>query len=744
MAGEAIDPTADQVAAEIERLLSEALADSGIERALAEGVMRDEELAGHVRSQLQKRPAFLRVVASIAERDQERRRSLRRRRWTDRPVQVLTAHNIVLRLLTGLTGVWLAVVTGTRASGEITGIAIGTGVLIVAALLFSRQVRRLRRSEAEAERTLAQIDESLARQRRDLIERVILPIARERLNYLRRMPFSDRLAPADASGLGDPYDPEYEVPVAATAELRQALAALTAGSLGIAGPRGVGKTTLIRAACEGRLDEGSAGSERDDAPPGVLVSAPVRFGTDDFVRHLFAELCLAELGPADEQEEWRTAQLAGARLFQLTLATIGMAVAIVVTIVFYATGVHLDHGTATRAEIVLIALSLFFGFSWGGELVRKYRPRPEGDPIESEARKALERLRYLETLSAESSGKVSAGPAALGLSVGTRRGASLAAQAWTFPEVVESYRRFVGRLAARGPVIVGVDELDKMPSAEEARSFLDELKSLFDQPHVFYLVSISEEALGDFERRGQPIRDVFDSVFSDVLHVDYLCDPESEALLRRRVVGLPAPWPTLFHCMSGGLPRESIRVARRAVQIAERRRPDLATVTAALVAERVAAHEHAASVVARDWVGPDGTQTLLSWLSELPPLSPGGRGAGSVDPLTTREALEERMRIEGVLGAVRERVGAGAGEPQRLVIELAAGWHHALSCLEFFSALKSEEFDAARESERGRPSAIELLARGHQQLSSAPVLSWRTVESFRRCVGLSPHPYPSG
>jgi cell shape-determining protein MreC len=31
---------------------------------------------------------------------------------------------------------------------------------------------------------------------------------------------------------------------------------------------------------------------------------------------------------------------------------------------------------------------------------------------------------------------------------------------------------------------------------------------------------VSEEALSDFERRGQPLREVFDSVFSDILHVD--------------------------------------------------------------------------------------------------------------------------------------------------------------------------------------------------------------------------------
>ena len=747
MAEEAGVPTNDQVSAEARRLLAEALADEGIEQALRESFAKQDDLSSHVWTKLTAQRSFWPSVASIVAADLSRKRDERRRRYTDLLVRVLTSERISLpRVLMVLTGFWLAVVTSERGRGEITGTAIATGVFIAAFLFFSYQMRRVRRSEEGDEQALAQMRDTLATRRRKLIDGVILPLARERVNWLRDLPFSNRLTPVDAGGLGDLYDPEYEVQVTATERLREALEGLSAGSIGIAGPKGVGKTTLIRAACEGRLNASEArdGGEARKAP-GVLVSAPIRYGAEDFVRHLFARLCLVELGASPEAERARQIRVTGSRAFWLALTAVLGWVAMTISIVLSLTGGRSGFLGAAAAAVLVGVVAGFLGVVWVREQLRDHRGAE--DPITEEARRSLERLRYLETVSAEWTGEVSAKAGSLGTKRGSKRAMSLAAQGWTFPEMIESYRHFVSRLTRRGPVVVGIDELDKMASAEEARSFLNELKSLFDQPHVYYLVSVSEEALSDFERRGQPIRDVFDSIFSDVLHVDYLSEGESDALLRRRAIAIAPPWPALFHCLAGGLPRESLRVARRAVQIAAKQRPDLTTVTLALVAERAAAHERAVTVMARGQVAPDGTQPVLSWLSELPPIwADGGIGRTHVALDSARDAL--RMRLEtapALISAGRERGDAVAqqgDELERLIVELAAGWHHALSCLEFFAGLTAGKFHAARQVGPGHPSSIELLARGHQQLSASPDLSWQTVEAFRARLTLTLYPYP--
>jgi hypothetical protein len=82
------------------------------------------------------------------------------------------------------------------------------------------------------------------------------------------------------------------------------------GSFGIAGPRGVGKTTLIRFFAGGlgladrelaRVDDVT---KRRRPRLGVVVSAPVQYQARDFVLHLYAELCKRVAGGDADQAIW--------------------------------------------------------------------------------------------------------------------------------------------------------------------------------------------------------------------------------------------------------------------------------------------------------------------------------------------------------------------------------------------------------------------------------------------------------
>jgi hypothetical protein len=87
---------------------------------------------------------------------------------------------------------------------------------------------------------------------------------------------------------------------------------------------------------------------------------------------------------------------------------------------------------------------------------------------------------------------------------------------------VENFRGYVRGLTERHYLVIGIDELDKMESDQTARQFLNDIKGVFGVRNCFYLVSMSEDAMSSFERRGLPFRDVFDSSFDAIQRVAYL------------------------------------------------------------------------------------------------------------------------------------------------------------------------------------------------------------------------------
>ena len=114
-------------------------------------------------------------------------------------------------------------------------------------------------------------------------------------------------------------------------------------------------------------------------------------------------------------------------------------------------------------------------------------------------------------------------------------------------------------------VFVGIDELDKIGAPEQAERFLNEIKGIFGIPHLYFMVSVSDDALTSFERRGLPLRDAFDSSFDEIIQVGPLSYTESRRLLYRRVIGLTEPYVAFCHCLACGLARDLIRAARQGI-----------------------------------------------------------------------------------------------------------------------------------------------------------------------------------
>jgi hypothetical protein len=147
----------------------------------------------------------------------------------------------------------------------------------------------------------------------------------------------------------------------------------------------------------------------------------------------------------------------------------------------------------------------------------------------------------------------------------------------TYPQIVNRLRKdldyFAGNLARLGAsdgegvarLVVTIDELDRIQSAERAVRFVNEIKAVFMVPNCYFLATVSEDALQDFELAAMGARTAIDSAFDEVMWVDYLDFELSKKLLKSYIVGLSEQFHAFAYERSGGLARQLIRSARELI-----------------------------------------------------------------------------------------------------------------------------------------------------------------------------------
>lgn len=327
-----------------------------------------------------------------------------------------------------------------------------------------------------------------------------------------------------------------ELDTPATRELRRLLRQRGRGSFALAGPRGVGKSTLMERWCAGdflQTDDDRRARRNDLA---VKVDAPVGYQSQEFLHHLFGQVCGAvdsRLGPAPRPARW-----------------------------------------------------------WS-------RPvDTEADSAQLRLRAAEERenIRYIQSRTTE--GELSLGVSMAGAKgkVSVRRDDI----PLNHPELVGRFRDFLRAAAEYigrqgGKVLIGIDELDRISNGDDAQRFINELKAVFNVQNCYFLVAVSEDALADFELAAMGTRTVFDSAFDTIVRVDYLGFAQARALLNRRIIDLPEQFAALAYVVSGGLARE---LARTAEEIGDDRITDnreLTSVTAYLVRRQLSRTTRAAA-----------------------------------------------------------------------------------------------------------------------------------------------------
>lgn len=171
--------------------------------------------------------------------------------------------------------------------GVLIGIAICFALFGLLGLLLTRQERRTAASPG-ARRVSSLESQISAKQktiREILTQEWIRPAIREAVNRAREPAWSTELTLRSAEGLGQPLNPQLKIDTAVRHAVERRLTLWSGGSIGIAGPRGVGKSTLIETLCRSEPQEG--GRKR----LGVVVAAPVSYEPRDFILYLFATVC---------------------------------------------------------------------------------------------------------------------------------------------------------------------------------------------------------------------------------------------------------------------------------------------------------------------------------------------------------------------------------------------------------------------------------------------------------------------
>ena len=328
-------------------------------------------------------------------------------------------------------------------------------------------------------------------------------------------------------------------------------------SIGIAGPRGSGKTWLIRWAVERAKGEREA---KEAEGVGTWFRCPTKYNEREFTMALFERFCWDSIHAIERKR--RSLSILGSirrlRLRFLSAFLVPFALAIILTVLISASIVDLTVWPliGTWILVILLAVPVAIGLSPISLI-----PGSKLEELHFTSYKHLENLQFAE--SREKSGGVEIG-ADKGFKVTGQFARKLVQRPLTFIGIVEAFREYTEQVAKQFPrVVIAVDDLDKLASPDDTREFLLGIRGLFGSKGVSFIVSLSDEAVDTYELRTFGARDDVDSSFGDIIRVTPLTVKECNDVLAKR--GISPSSPLLFDLLgvlSAGNSRDLIRQAR--------------------------------------------------------------------------------------------------------------------------------------------------------------------------------------
>jgi len=264
------------------------------------------------------------------------------------------------------------------------------------------------------------------------------------------------------------------------------------------------------------------------------------------------------------------------------------------------------------------------------------------------------------------------------------------------------------------------------------------------------MVSVSDDALTAFERRGLPLRNAFDSSFDEIMHVGPLSYDESGRLLYRRVIGLSEPYVALCHCLAGGLARDVIRAARQIVRGAvAMSSKDLSPISAEEAEDGVVDPIAYLLFQSRPEQAPPTLAAIAAAVIQdelLRKLRAVSNVIISAAPANASELQDTLYRIrqtltlgQPVIHIVDLMIGACQGEPTELTslyLDFAAYAYYCATLQEVFTDRLDRERIIAATSVPPGPDSFDALANARVAFSLDTLLAWRLITQFRKAWSL--------
>lgn len=354
------------------------------------------------------------------------------------------------------------------------------------------------------------------------------------------------------------------------------------------------------------------------------------------------------------------------------------------------------------------------------------------------------RLRYQRTQESGWTAGAKVGSSGVSVESGTSASVSDVEQPLTVPEITRMMRDLLRQIRRENAdekfkIVICIDELDKLEGDEGAKTFLNEIKGVFTTPDVLFLVSVSEEAMAGFERRGLEFRDVFDSAFDEIIHVPQLSLRETADLVGNRISNVPRPFVALAHCLSAGLARDVIRALDHMTDAAAPQ--SLQRVTRAVVHREIYGKWQAVvSAVRPIPLEPQVTDMIkaLYVIDRCPGLeSVEGRCLARDDAFDQLADLRMAVPQSSELEQFRDL--------QRLGGEYLGLTYFCRTLIELFDFERDgalDRFIDAERADRLAPHGLEYLTRARQHLGVNPRLAWEQISFFRVEHDMVPIEFP--
>jgi hypothetical protein len=328
------------------------------------------------------------------------------------------------------------------------------------------------------------------------------------------------------------------------------------GAYGLYGPRGSGKTWLMRKAIGHEIGKGGMG---------LWFPCPSEYDTMAFLSSLSDNLASAVEQRFVPDNVWSHA----ARRSQPVLIFV-VLLPLVTAIVTYAI-----HGLNAKGSVQSTIFSAIPSWLWLVVAIAillllvvfvarvAWDSRPEGRLVRV-ATGLRERIRYTTALTIGTELDLSGGGGVVG-AIKRSQQRSLNERPATVASLLFDFRNLAELIVATtsGKLVIGIDELDKVNDPDAVRNLLRDVKGVFEITNAYFLVSVSEEAaaalqLGSLRTGG---RNEFNSSFYTVIELPPLSAAETVELLGRRGIEVTPRRAQLLCLLSAGNWRETVRLA---------------------------------------------------------------------------------------------------------------------------------------------------------------------------------------